>query len=207
MLCRRVRQEALCEGLLQYTLPPSPKKGCVSDTQPGTIRQEARREHANRRWALMSSENVCSVDGCHRFPTIKSYCYMHYARLLRDEDGLRRQPKMCSIEGCNNRSSVRGYCNKHYYRLLRNGDTELRVENRQAVTCSIEGCNKPSSVRGYCNTHYSQLSRKGVIEISHSIQPDICRVGGCNRSTYAKGYCNMHYQRQRRNGDFTLRRA
>ena len=79
---------------------------------------------------------------------------MHYARLLRDEDGLRRQPKMCSIEGCDNRSSVRGYCNKHYYRLLRNGDTELRVVNRQAGACSIEGCNKPASVRGYCNTHY-----------------------------------------------------
>ena len=114
----------------------------------------------------MSPERICSVEGCNRFPTIKSYCYMHYSQLVRDEDGLRRQPKMCSIEGCNNRSSVRCYCNKHYYRLLRNGNTELHVASRQAGTCSIEGCDKLSSVRGYCNTHYSQLSRKGVIEIS-----------------------------------------
>lgn len=192
-------------------MPPGPvRRRSNKETTPTNVgyvalfdtlrRSQARSETTSTNGvAIMSPERICSVEGCNRFPTIKSYCYMHYSQLVRDEDGLRRQPKMCSIEGCNNRSSVSGYCNKHYYRLLRNGNTELRVVNRQAVACSIEGCDKPSSVRGYCNTHYSQLSRKGVIEISRSMQPDICRVGGCSRPSYAKGYCNMHYQRQRRN--------
>ena len=72
----------------------------------------------------MSSGKICSVEGCNRFPTIKSYCYMHYSQLVRDEDGLRSQPKTCSVEGCDNQSSVRGYCNKHYYRLSSTSQTD-----------------------------------------------------------------------------------
>lgn len=134
--------------------------------------------------AIMSSEKICSVEGCNRPFSAKGYCNMHYLRMLRNGDTEPRtqlnHTGACSVEGCDRAHYAKGLCYVHYRRQRRNGSLEL--QRGKPEKCSIEGCEKAARAKGYCGAHYTSLRKSGSVKIYGLKQPKICSIKGCYRT-------------------------
>lgn len=78
----------------------------------------------------MPAERLCSAEGCDKPAFRRSYCSMHYSRLLRHGDpSIKSKPKVmtekrCSVNGCSNPHYGKGWCKKHYLRWYSGYDVE-----------------------------------------------------------------------------------
>ena len=102
---------------------------------------------------------ICALAGCDRVGYARSYCEMHYRRILRTgrPGAPDSRASTCSALNCNKPVEAKRLCHGHYQRLRRTGvadDRPLRVSGR---LCSVEGCDRPHKARGLCQAHYKRV--------------------------------------------------
>lgn len=106
---------------------------------------------------------ICSIEGCGRKHTAKSYCSMHYMRLLKY--GSPDKPKgrvytrkcyVCIVPECERSCYSRSLCISHYNKL------RLRGSHEDFPKCVVSGCKKDSrKYKNYCSYHYYKLKKFG----------------------------------------------
>ena len=104
----------------------------------------------------MTSNKICSIDGCVKQASYKGYCGAHYT-VHRNENN----PKKCKIDGCTRGVHGKGYCSPHYWSLKRHGNPLISPTRPKPDGCSVQGCNNVHEGLGYCRKHYSRYKRYG----------------------------------------------
>lgn len=75
----------------------------------------------------MANNRLCSIEGCGKPIRSAELCGMHYARMRRHGDPLKRlteKHSSCTVDGCCFPHKAKGYCRIHYDRYLSCGDAK-----------------------------------------------------------------------------------
>lgn len=143
---------------------------------------------------------ICKVDGCDRNSSRKEMCNLHYRRVKKTGNPLKksasgRKPqgqKICSISNCNMIMQAKGLCSKHYQRLRKTGTTNDPSYVNLGKICSVESCSSDAYVLGLCKLHYSRNRNHGdpLYEPSYS---GITKDGYRRISVDGKEYMEHRY--------------
>jgi hypothetical protein len=100
-----------------------------------------------------TTEAVCKVDGCDRYPNgARGYCRKCYSK-ARDAGVFGGQ--ICSVDECEKLVHARDLCRQHYNEAR--GSGEIPTE-----PCKVDGCSELVRAAGYCSRHYSRQRAHGT---------------------------------------------
>lgn len=117
------------------------------------------------------AKRICSIPDCDKVHQAKGFCRMHYKRLLRNGDPLKRVRVKgglgCKVIGCEKRNYTGGYCSGHYVRWKNHGDPlagmAFRGERQRFLTEVLPSLDTDNCILWpYSNVHgYGKLEIDG----------------------------------------------
>lgn len=151
----------------------------------------------------MSTERVCSFEGCENPFVAKGLCKGHYHQWWRGK-GLKPLksrtpshlvPTQCTFEGCERASDAKGMCSGHYQQHQKGQELRPLKVYQPGGKCSFEGCENPLHAHGLCNAHNQQRRNgKALTALWKPDWPKDCQFGGCDNPSRYLGLCIAHYQ-------------
>lgn len=137
-------------------------------------------------WFALSSEKVCSFDGCAKTSQAKGLCSGHYywyrkgipLKPLRSRAS--KSLQSCGFEGCDKTQMVNGLCVGHNCQMKKGRElTPLKHKTSKfdiADECSGIGCDEIPKAKGLCSRHYTIQRNYGLTPDEYQVLLD--RQGG-----------------------------
>ena len=116
----------------------------------------------------MSTEKVCSFDGCGRKIRCRGLCRAHYDQMrdgtsLAPIRSLTARGSECSFEGCTRPQQSRLLCSSHYLQDLSGRKlSPIRNWTNRGGQCTAKGCADAVHCSGLCKRHYEVRKRYGL---------------------------------------------
>lgn len=161
---------------------------------------------------------TCSVEGCERPHSAKSYCSWHYQRsrlgveMNRPYGPLKVHGDTCTHGDCSRPHTASGLCTMHYKRKSKGSDmdaphiSEIKraiikpkrtTAPRVPAICLNPHCDKIATGRGLCPGHYSRyyagVNSETPILDNKRYEGRKCFITGCPNSAGGRiGLCKSH---------------
>jgi hypothetical protein len=109
-------------------------------------------------------ETTCTVSGCGKRRTARSFCKTHYNLWHRANAPSGRT---CQATDCHGRHYALGWCTVHYDRWKKTGGVRRPTGSTGRLTpapdrgCSVDDCQRRHGSRGYCAMHSARWRKHG----------------------------------------------
>lgn len=166
---------------------------------------------------MTSVARTCSVEGCERPHSAKTYCSWHYQRaklgldMNRPYGSLKVHGDTCTYLDCSRPHGAGGLCAMHYKRRAKGSDMDRahaserekkvrkpkRAKPKSPELCNSPHCAQKTVTRGLCRSHYSRfyagVDTRSPIADNKRYAGRPCFITGCANDAGGRfGLCKSH---------------